>query len=35
MRFTEGDMKKQVLHFNARFRPQNVVVRNSMNDNLE
>lgn len=34
VRFTEGASKKQALHFNARFDPQYVVVRNSMNDDL-
>lgn len=33
--FTEGVAKKQALHFNVRFEPENVVVRNSMNDSLE
>uniref|UniRef100_A0A1L8DQD9 Galectin n=1 Tax=Nyssomyia neivai TaxID=330878 RepID=A0A1L8DQD9_9DIPT len=33
MRFTEGESKKQGLHFNPRFDPQ-IVVRNSTNDNL-
>jgi Galactoside-binding lectin len=35
LRFTEGDTKKQALHFNVRFHPHNMVVRNSMNDALE
>lgn len=34
IRFTEGASKKQALHFNARFDPQYVVVRNAMNDDL-
>lgn len=35
IRFTEGLTKKEALHFNARFDPEYVVVRNSMGDNLE
>uniref|UniRef100_A0A1B0CFH5 Galectin n=1 Tax=Lutzomyia longipalpis TaxID=7200 RepID=A0A1B0CFH5_LUTLO len=33
IRFTEGETKKQGLHFNPRFEAR-VVVRNSLNDNL-
>lgn len=32
---TEGATRKQALHFNARFDPEYVVVRNAMNDKLE
>lgn len=35
LRFTEGESRKQALHLNPRFDPHYVVVRNSMNDNLE
>lgn len=34
IRFNEGTTKKQALHFNARFDPHYVVVRNAMNDDL-
>ncbi|XP_059612519.1 32 kDa beta-galactoside-binding lectin lec-3 [Phlebotomus argentipes] len=33
MKFTEGETKKQALHFNPRFEPR-IIVRNSMNDSL-
>lgn len=32
--FSEGASKRQLLHFNPRFEPINVVVRNAMNENL-
>lgn len=32
--FTEGATKRQMLHFNVRFEPTYVVVRNAMNENL-
>lgn len=34
LRFTEGATQKQALHFNARFEPHNIVVRNSQTDDL-
>lgn len=34
-RFTESATKKEGLHFNPRFEPYYVVVRNTMNDKLE
>lgn len=33
--FMDGDSKREALHFNVRFNPQNVVVRNAMKDNYE
>lgn len=35
VRFTEGASRRQALHFNARFDPEYVVVRNAMNEKLE
>lgn len=34
IRFTERETKKQALHFNVRFE-HSIIVKNSMNDNLE
>lgn len=33
--FYAGDTKRECLHFNVRFEPHNIVVRNAMKSNLE
>lgn len=33
--FSEGTRGKEALHFNPRFHPEYIIVRNAMNDNLQ
>lgn len=33
--FTEGETKREALHFNVRFHPEYQIIRNSMNENYQ